>query len=1589
MDSEHTRLLKSIVVEGGFASERDLAAIRQRVELSGGAATPARIMAAMVEEGVITHGQAERLSEKLDSSSHGSASSSRKAVRAFCPECRQAALVRDDGELPPCPTCGKTMVYPGETVHAPTPTAPRAPLEGTQIQGGCGTYRIIDRMGAGGFSAVYRAHLIDERTGEGYDRALKVLHPHLCGQQRDVDDFFAEVRTLQRISHPSVVRVYESGLVDGVPFTVMDLVDGRSLKQVLDEGDRPVPVPTALTIAAQVASALREVHQAGLIHRDVKPGNIMLRNEGSATTVHAILLDFGIASVADRPDQDLLTYAGTKNYEAPEQAEGAPERASDIWGMGVVLYRMLNARAPHVPSSGSRRSPQRPSRDKHRTPQPFEKLEVAPRLQSEIEALTKTCLRLSPHQRPTAEKLSGELERLRAKALMEGGGRDKSSQPLRSRRGLMLVAGLALAALTAVPLWLARQPRVQKERPTNRTGSSASSGNEAAAKDAATDTEPWVYSSRSDRATGAILEIENLRSAGRLAQAFRAIDDLRILAPDKHEEEERQAVDALRKVVEGRISSGAFAEAQAAAKEVVYARSELAGKLGAEVEEAKLRFVNTARQVLATDAPWPQCGEQLRREYSTAAAAGAFDKAKAIRASFADSGETFREWTDHNLDKAVLDKAMREFETASNNAVRSTLSALAAGPDPQKWQAAITAGQALGRYHGNATAKALQDVCSSAIILAKSYPALDECIRETMGARVLKLQDAEQDADKLKPALEGEVRAKITHTRSLLDDLTRAVASLPMLQSADLQCFRDELRSRDPSQFLHYLQRAHKPGTSTDRDLWAETWSTYCDLTPRPLDCYRQKAIAYRDAGQSGQAMAARLVRIADLCNRAEFREAFLAIDDLRGMDARKAQERDRETQSALERAVRDLLRAERFAEATSMADRVASIRPQLTQALKSNISDTQWQHAHAAAKSTLDSQRQSQPFSKDAWEQTLAVCKRLADTFTARPEAAALLDDCTFYMAEAGNREATAASRWKAWKGFLAKNPRSTHADAAKREQASALREGQQKIAEVSSAIKSIADTLDAQSDEAPKTILALSESLKQNLTQKVDQAEKISKDFDRHIQLDRAAVTQIQERLAFEICRARATAASEPLRGEVWKEFFSAHRDSACAGRAQKELTRLLSATLQPTCRAFDEKTKTAPDQTLYSTIREEIAKASSLIGRYQELFGDLRDFDISTIRGEVAARERRLSAILVMRTNTESVALSLNGQRIDGAAPVSYPQVVSGCSYRIGARKPGWRPYELDVTIADDGPTTVQITLEQLQPRLPQGLDPTIWQVPSKDVDQHGNPVVTRDECLCDPDTRLSYEIWLSRVELRGLLKKERVVLGEGWLEFVLIPAGKYLVSSLDDEWRQGFIGGEGLGIMPPYVLDRSPNMKPMPLARPLYVSKYEITADQFAPFDTWKGRYLKSKAGNHPAFPVPWTNATKFCQRLHAATGVEIRLPTDAEWECSCRAGATTRYPWGNDLDRKYGSFPIGTQSGTPLQVGSFPPNRFGLYDMIGSVREWCAEARQWPALAISRGGDFTSPRIALTAHFRYLGRRDSDKGIRGFRICAVP
>jgi serine/threonine-protein kinase len=200
-----------------------------------------------------------------------------------------------------------------------------------------GRYRIVRKLGTGGMANVYLAE--DEVLGRRV--AIKILDDRHAGDDQFVERFRREAKNAASLSHPNIVSIYDRGEAEGTYYIAMEYLDGRSLKELI-VARGPAPVNVAIDYARQILAAIRFAHRHGIVHRDIKPHNVLVDAEGRLKVT-----DFGIARAGTSQMTEAGSIIGTAQYLSPEQARGAPvDQTSDLYSVGVVLYELLTGVVP-------------------------------------------------------------------------------------------------------------------------------------------------------------------------------------------------------------------------------------------------------------------------------------------------------------------------------------------------------------------------------------------------------------------------------------------------------------------------------------------------------------------------------------------------------------------------------------------------------------------------------------------------------------------------------------------------------------------------------------------------------------------------------------------------------------------------------------------------------------------------------------------------------------------------------------------------------------------------------------------------------------------------------------------------------------------------------------------------------------------------------------------------------------------------------------------------------------------------------------------------------------------------------------------
>jgi serine/threonine protein kinase len=267
-----------------------------------------------------------------------------------------------------------------------------------------GNYEVVAPLASGGMGGVYLA--ADVATGERV--ALKVLDPALIDSAEIVTRLYAERTVSARAHHPGLLSI-RSAARDGVPYLVMEYLDGESLAQLLASG--ALSIASIIAVGAHIADALAALHAAGVIHCDVKPENVVVLREPAPGQSAVKVIDFGVARMVDEPPTDDPAVAGTPAYMAPEQWRGQPQLASDVYALGATLFEAI---AGEPPFSGALAALMAHHLEA-RPPRPSWLRAEADRVPIELERVVLRALVKDPAQRPSMRELADELFALNAR----------------------------------------------------------------------------------------------------------------------------------------------------------------------------------------------------------------------------------------------------------------------------------------------------------------------------------------------------------------------------------------------------------------------------------------------------------------------------------------------------------------------------------------------------------------------------------------------------------------------------------------------------------------------------------------------------------------------------------------------------------------------------------------------------------------------------------------------------------------------------------------------------------------------------------------------------------------------------------------------------------------------------------------------------------------------------------------------------------------------------------------------------------------------------------------------------------------------
>jgi len=363
----------------------------------------------------------------------------------FCADCGTplpaAKLVR--GHEPNSPEFGiVSPELPTETLQAPI----RELTTGSTF---AGRYQVIEELGKGGMGRVYK--VLDAEVKEKV--ALKILKPEIAADEETIERFRNELRFARKISHKNVCRMYDLSREQGTQFITMEYVEGENLKSLMRRMGQ-FSIGKAVSVARQVGEGLAQAHQLGVVHRDLKPQNIMIDNDGNVR-----IMDFGIArSLKGKGITDARVMIGTPEYMSPEQVDGAEaDGRADIYALGVVLYEMLTGKVPFEGDTALSVAL------KHKTEIPHDPRELNPQIPETLSALILRCLEKDKAKRyQNVEDLISDLGKIELGLTPTSGILRPASLAVPKRRKTIIaaVAGLIVLAVAVAAFLVIKSNRL-------------------------------------------------------------------------------------------------------------------------------------------------------------------------------------------------------------------------------------------------------------------------------------------------------------------------------------------------------------------------------------------------------------------------------------------------------------------------------------------------------------------------------------------------------------------------------------------------------------------------------------------------------------------------------------------------------------------------------------------------------------------------------------------------------------------------------------------------------------------------------------------------------------------------------------------------------------------------------------------------------------------------------------------------------------------------------------------------------------------------------------------------------------------------
>jgi len=307
-----------------------------------------------------------------------------------------------------------------------------------------GRYRIIRKLGSGGMANVYLAE--DQELGRRV--AIKILNERHANDDQFVERFRREAKNAAGLSHPNIVSIYDRGEAEGTYYIAMEFLDGRSLKELI-VARGPAPVHVAIDYARKILDALRFAHRNGIVHRDIKPHNVIVDAEGRVKVT-----DFGIARAGTSQMTEVGSIIGTAQYLSPEQAKGAPvDQTSDLYSVGIVLYELLTGKVPFTGDSPVEIAM------KHISAIPEPPSSLRPDVPEDLDLIVLRALAKTPEDRyPSAEEMDKDLARV-AQGLSVSRETEEAATQILSRSQLTPGGAIAPPRPPAEVLYEYEQPR--------------------------------------------------------------------------------------------------------------------------------------------------------------------------------------------------------------------------------------------------------------------------------------------------------------------------------------------------------------------------------------------------------------------------------------------------------------------------------------------------------------------------------------------------------------------------------------------------------------------------------------------------------------------------------------------------------------------------------------------------------------------------------------------------------------------------------------------------------------------------------------------------------------------------------------------------------------------------------------------------------------------------------------------------------------------------------------------------------------------------------------------------------------------------